>query len=151
MAWEGQSIATHLPEGFAVFRAETNHLQCSAEVMLPSNARDAERDWTGDSVQLLCRALRLAPPCYRRVELAASCPDDTVIMIEGGVMLYREGRERSWRTAPPAVFVDIPGLASAMQRYAAVERLIVQTSPDQHSVIVRRISNELLGSAAAVQ
>ena len=149
LAQQGQ--CTDIPDGFSVFRLETNNLICSAKVLLPPTAADAQQAWKGDAVQLLCRALRLAPACYCRFELApSSFMGDAMAEIEGEVQLI-SGSQRSWHIPSTAFFEDFAEFAAAMQRVAVGEGLSVQLSQNQRSIIVRRISNELPGGAAAVQ
>lgn len=65
--WEGDG--TTLTRGFATLRMQTNGLHCSAE------ERARSKRYTTDPVQLLCRALRMTPACYRRFEVVAAHPD----------------------------------------------------------------------------
>ncbi len=65
--------STHLPLGFAALRMETNRLSCHATEGW--DQPDALERNTAP-VQLLCRALWLAPPYYASIELAADDPDE---------------------------------------------------------------------------
>jgi len=135
LAWEGDG--TELPPGFAVLRLETNALSCSAEERL-QHARDKTKS-SRDPVQLLCRALRLAPRCYRRLELAPQFPDkplvirgDLLLLCAGTKPFPRRDRDRE------ATFANIAELAAAMQGFDAAEAINVCLTPDEQTIIVVR-------------
>ncbi len=147
LAWQGPG--TNLPADFAALRVETNELQISAEVRLPHAGRDsaeADRVRAETAVQLLCRALRLAPEHYRRFELAAEDTDrplqiGIVLSLVCGVVDEEDDSDIDPADIDPAEFDDAAGLVAAMQQHAAAEGLSVTLSPDMDSVIVCRASN----------
>ncbi len=67
----GEHCATTFPQGFTALRLETNRLICTATKRLAHVGSGAQRSCTGNAVHLLCRALRLAPACYRQFAFAA--------------------------------------------------------------------------------
>ncbi len=145
LAWEGPG--TNLPANFAALHLETNELQISAEVRLPhagTDSADADRVRAETAVQLLCRALRLAPEHYRRFELAAENTDRplqigiVLSLVCGVVDTEEDDSDIDPADIDPAEFDDAAGLAAAMQQYAAAEELSVDVSPDMDSVIVCR-------------
>ena len=135
LAWEGEG--TELPLGFAVLRLETNALTCRAEERL-QRAEDKTKS-SGDPVQLLCRALRLAPRCYHRLELAPRFPDtplvirnDLLLLCAGTNPLPRRDRDRE------ATFANIAELAAAMRHFGAAEAIDVCLTPDEQTIVVLR-------------
>ena len=139
ISWTGRG--TRLPLGFETLRMETNWLHCQAnEQLLPhAGADDLQHPRTKDSVELLCRALQLAPACYRRFELATPQPDEPLIL-ESEIIL-KCGDEQEKHAGDAVGFVSVAGLAAAMRRFAAAESLRVLMSSDERSVIVHRISD----------
>jgi len=138
--WVGQG--TNLPAGFAAFRVETNDLHASARVM-----RDPTDKRTDSAVQLLCRALRMAPGSYRRFELAAA-DSHKPLVIDADPMMLEGYPAGTWNVVPshdvaPAAFQNVSGLAAAMQQYAAAEELSVGVSPDLRSVVICRAGDQL--------
>ncbi len=69
VAWEG--CTTALPQGFTALRLETICLTCYTGKRLAHVGSEAQRSCTSNAVHLLCRALRLAPACYRQFSIAA--------------------------------------------------------------------------------
>ena len=93
LAWRGEG--TSLPLGFAALRMETFALRCVAMEAVDSEAR---RRCTKDPVQLLCRALRMAPTCYRQFELVA-CQPDSALQITGNIAVFSGAILVLWRVA----------------------------------------------------
>ena len=128
---------------------ETNRLSCHATEQQPQARAGPEAARRSiDPVQLLCSALRLAPACYRRFELAFGC-DNEPLHVFGCLILTCWNATMSWTAT--ATFESIAELAAAMQRSASAEGLSMQLSPDEQSIVVRRVEGELLGGAADVQ
>ncbi len=147
LAFEGYGPT--LPLGFAAIRMETNRLSCHATEQQPQARAGPEAARRSiDPVQLLCSALRLAPACYRRFELAFGYANEP-LHVFGCVILTCWNATMSWTAT--ATFESIAKLAAAMQRSASAESLSVHLSPDVQSIIVRRVEGELPGGAAAVQ
>ena len=143
LGWKGPG--TNFSLDFAALRVETNVLRISAKVLVPragplADCVDAQRACAEPAVQLLCRALRLAPKNYRRFELA---PDPDKPLMIGVYLKLRCGLQETEPDIESAVFHDIAGLAAAMQQFAAGEELSVALSPDWQTVIVRRAGTEL--------
>ncbi len=138
LAWEGRG--TVLPLGFAALRMRTNDLLCTAVEILPDHVGpEVERAATADAVQLLCRALRLAPLCYRRIELMAAQPHkpltitgETRLLSATGGNIYCD-RAVEWQS--------IAGLAAAMRRFEAAEGVSVCMTRDEQCIIVHRNNN----------
>ena len=141
MGWQGRG--TSLPAGFASLRAEVNTLQCSADVRLPGAGPVAQTLCGESALQLLCRALRLAPACYRRFELAAAQPaaDNKQLRVLGDMTLTRGHGSADHRSLADAAFDSVAALGAAMAESAADEGLSVQLSPDEQSIVVRRNCN----------
>ena len=144
MRWEGHG--TDLPLGFSAVRMETNRLECYVNEWLPyHDVRPGELD-IKDPVRTLCRALRLAPACYRSFEIApynnASDELHVPLQIKGcGHLTHLDGQWTTrWSTAD---FDSIVDLAAVMQRFAAAECLDVRVSLATQSIIVRRSGDEL--------
>ena len=142
VAWEGDG--TDITWGFAAIRVETGRMQCIAEEQPLDDQPGACTRQTTDPVQLLCRALRLAPACYRRLELK---PDkwDMPFCI-GGEMYYdwmdRDNAYDRLYANTPASFDSISELAAALQRCAAAEGLTVHCRLDELIVVLSRNSAE---------
>lgn len=140
VSWEG--TGTELTHGFATLRMQTNHLQCCALESVHGET------YTTDPVQVLCRAMRLAPACYRCFKMEAMqahsslqveaevtvvfCPDD-----EDGNSCDdydTEGADddgiRRLHRELVSVFDSIAELAAAMQQCTAAEGLRVSLSRD---------------------
>ncbi len=130
--WVGPG--TNLPPDFAALRVETNDLRVVAQVWLPDAQPDgweADRVCSESAVQLLCRALRLAPLCHRCFELAVDDPDRyLMIHIKLELICGDEIRLSSQPEIDSAQFDDAAGLGAAMQQYAAAEELRVEVTPD---------------------
>ncbi len=135
VAWEGRGSG--FPLGFAAVRMETNHLTFWATELQPHAGPEAFRRRTSP-VRLLCRALRLAPVCYNRFELAAKDPAKP-IRIFAAVFLTC-GEKRGTHRAR-ATFEQIAELAAAMRRFASSEGLSVTFMADLQSIIVTRNDN----------
>ena len=76
VAWE--DCVTDLPLGFTALHLQASRMRidCSPEQGLVNTGVEAQMSRTRDAVHLLCRALRLAPPCYCHFLLAADRPDE---------------------------------------------------------------------------
>jgi len=148
VAWE--PCTTAFPQGFTALRLEANRLSWLASERMAHVGSEAQRACTGNAGQLLCRALRLAPACYRQFSLAAQPRKGPRMQLEIRDNLLDEpggyGHEYS-----ATDFDSVAGLAAAMGQFAPGEGLSVQLSPDASCVIVRRIGVELPGGAAEVQ
>jgi len=73
LGWEG--CGTQLPLGFTTLHIQTKRLQCWAKIRLLASGRAAAERCIDNPVHLLCRALRMAPPCYQQFELVAAQDD----------------------------------------------------------------------------
>ena len=136
LAWAGRG--TSLPVGFAALRLETNWLHCYAEEMMPYTEAEAEAFGSRDPVQLLCRALRLAPACYRRFELTARHPDAPLEIASAVLCIYGSDQRKS-DGGKAAKFGSVAELAVSMRQHAAAEGLTVQYLPDDRSIVVCRL------------
>ena len=135
LAWEGRG--TTLPLGFSVLRIRTNDLLCTAVERLPDHVGpEAERPVTKDSAQLLCRALRLAPLCYRRVELMAAQLHEPLTVAGETRLLCAAGDKTYCDRA--AEWESIAALAAAMRRFEAAEGVSVCLARDEQCIIVHR-------------
>ncbi len=138
-AWEGYN--TTLPANFAALRIETNYvwLICS-RVADPLGGIGHEVPWNGNPVQLLCRALQLAPEWYQFFELAAAVPEEALNIGCGEAPSDSDESdsdgEDDWVQAS---FEDIPALAAAMRQYAVAEHLRVDVSPDERTIVITRL------------
>ena len=134
---------TKLAWGFAALRMHFETLHCAAEEWSPQASRpDAGNRCATDPVQLLCRALRLAPECYRRFELTAARPD-AALRVEANVVLsWNENacwdEDDKVYSRGEASFDSVAQLAAAMQRCAAEEGIEVALTSDDGTIIVRR-------------
>ena len=145
LAWAG--IGTRLPQGFTSLRLETNDLFCSAKERLPHAVPEAElENRAGNPVQLLCRALRMAPGCYSRFELAAQYR--TLPLTLSGAVSVKSEDGQGWRGDGGAQFDTVTELAAAMQQVAEMENLLVHLLPDEQTIAVSRSRNEVPGGAA---
>lgn len=133
-AWEGKG--TRLPRGFAVLRLENNWLHCGAEERVPR--AEAEAKCLSDSVQLLCRALRLAPRCYLRFELRAEHPEQS-LKLRSTLDLSCAGNKQTHTGI--AIFKSVVELAAAMQRFASVEELDVCLALDGQTIVAHRVGH----------
>jgi len=138
VAWDGGITA--LPHGFAALRLEATRLiRCTVTELLAQGGSKPQRFCTGNPAHLLCRALCLAPACYRHFSLAVHPLDGspTQLKVEGTVWVIAEpGSDPANFTSED--FDSVACLAAAMGQFAAVEGLNVQLSPDASCVIVRR-------------
>ncbi len=140
VAWEGDG--TNVTWGFIAVRVETNRVQCLAEENPLDDGPGPHARHTTDPVQLLCRALRLAPACYRRLELV---PDQSYMPFHvGGEVFYswtdRDNAYDRLHDNAPASFDSVGELAAALQRCAAAEGLSVHCSTDERIVVLSRDS-----------
>lgn len=146
LEWGGRE--TTLPLGFDVLRLQSNGLQCYASEDVPFGAPADAGHHFGDAVQLLCRALRMAPACYRRIELGAAHQEQRLEIV-GGRHMY-VGAKRVYCGSPEkeANFDGIAELAAAMQHYAHTEvpKLSVLVSPDERTIVVHRINSHVSGT-----
>ena len=143
MAWRG--TGTKLPPGFAALRMRTNWLHCwSNERVQPNGSLIAE------PARLLCRALWLAPACYRCFELRPAVPAQ-VLHLRATVCQHMDEHHQSpdqHRADGSFTFGD---LAAAMKRCGGAEGVVVVPSPDPLCIVVRRASTETQAIAADVQ
>ncbi len=145
VTWFPGGHSTRLPLGFAALRMETNRLSCHATGGWDQS--DAlERDTA--PVQLLCCALRLAPPYYGRIELAAHEPDQP-LEVRGSVSQLCGDAGAPY--AATASFSSIAELAVAMRRFAPAERLSLHLTPDEQGIVIRRTGSEMPPGAAVWQ
>ena len=149
LAWEG--TYTSLPLGYSVLRIQTSSLLCSAKQPQEDTEHDAVLvHYAGDPVQLLCRALRLAPECYQCFELAPKYSTQPMhFKISGAVSIESEDGQ-DLLDGGELSLDSVAELAAAMQHFADVENLRVHMSPDEQTIIVVRVSNEVPGGAADV-
>jgi len=134
---------TFLPAGCAVLRLEANRLSCNAEDQLTPSGAPSQRPRTRNPVQLLCRALSLAPECYRRFEVTAKSPDEP-LQVDSSVLLPSGVSE----TYPGMRFGTVAALAAAMGQFAAIERLSVHMSADERSIVVHKFNDQASSSCA---
>ena len=132
-AWQGDG--TNLAWGFAAVRIETNHLECEAKEgpLLAGSGAAARR--TAHPLQLLCRALRLAPTSYRRFEIAAAQPDAPISVFsvtEGNSALYQLDLHQA------DTFECVAELAAEMRPFAVRESISVSLSEDERVVTLGR-------------
>ena len=139
VAWDGGT--TELPQGFSTLRLEATRLICGVTKQLAQVGSEPQRFCTGDAAHLLCRALRLAPTCYRHFSLAARPLDGSPTQLKVmGISWNIAGEEPDSDTDIHVLedFGSVAGLAAAMGQFAAVEGLSVQLSPDASCILVRR-------------
>ncbi len=133
MAWEGHG--TKLPRGFAGLRMRgASRLQLQAEERLPREPEEGGRSAL-EPAQLLCRALRLAPACYRWFELAAAKPEAPLMLMAMTSLRWDDMRASGMRMAS---FSGVAELAAALRRFAAAEGLVVCGAPGEASILMRR-------------
>ncbi len=133
----GERCTTIFPQGFTALRLEALRQLRLATGRLAHVG--PPRSCTGNAGHVLCRALRLAPACYREFSFTADAlgGSRTVLRVSGDLfdepgLHYHDSSD--WNI----VFNNAANLATAMGQFAAVEGLNVQLSPDASSVIVRR-------------
>ncbi len=148
VAWEG--CTTSIPQGFATLCLETNGLHCKFDRGLALTGTEAQTCCTADAVHLLCRALRLAPKSYRHLELEADHPRAR-LTLTGDVLMPRDDDEPDPAFHVESIYHSVAELAAAMQQFAAAEGLSVHVSPDECSIIVSRVGDQLHGSLADAQ
>ena len=132
VAWEGPGSA--FPSGFTTLRTETNVLDIWAAEVQPGAGPEAFRRRTSP-VRLLCRAFRLAPPSYRRFELAAMDPAKPMHVCAGAFLTCGEKRGRH---SARVKLDNLAELAVAMRRFASSEGLSVTFMTDLQSIVVTR-------------
>ena len=141
---------TNLPMGFTTLRVETNQLHCYATGR-PQQAEPAEAQGLLDRnpVQLLCRALRLAPACYRRFELAARHPD-APLQLSGAAVVVRT-KQQPQRSRGDVTFGSAAELGAAMRQCAAAEGLAVHVLPDERGIAICRVDDAVPADTRHVQ
>ena len=136
------SSGASLPEDLAAFQVDANDRHISAKVLLLRAATDsleAQRVCAETAIQLLRRALRLAPASCCCFEPEAENPVRP-LMINVELQL-RCGRHETEPDVASAALNDAAGLAAAMQQFAAAQGPSVDVSPDLESVIVCRVGD----------
>lgn len=135
--WAGRG--TQLPAGFATLRVEASwSLHCWATERVPQPWQQAAgRRCINNPVHLLCRALRMAPASYRRVELTTVRQHGQLTVYSGGDTYA--GERRTLHQDRASMAHSAAELGAAMRLYAAEEGLSVHVSPDEQSVVVYRI------------
>ena len=92
-------------------------------------------------MHLLCRALRLAPACYRHILLAAANPR-AQLTVTGGVILSEDHEHApgqvDYARDEAAHFSSAVDLAAAMRQFANAEGLSVHLSADEGSIMISR-------------
>jgi len=132
-AWDGRG--TKLPLGFSALRIRTKWLQCWATENLPDEQLVAERwPWLRNPVHVLCRTLRMAPPCYREIELVV---DQQLKLVGGGDRVF--GNIETQHRGKDGSFDSVNELAVAMRPFTCEEGLSVHILPDKQSLVVHRI------------
>ena len=97
-------------------------------------------------MQLLCRALRLTPPCYRRFELTPGKPQEW-LDIHADVSVYAEDdTEMPHRTTAKSSY-PVGELAAAMRRCGVAEDLDVVLSPNGTIVICKTAQDTPCGAS----
>ena len=141
--WGGRE--TNLPLGFAVLRLQANSLWCYASV--PFVAPSSRGHHSDDAVQMLCRALRMAPACYRHIELVAADEEQRLDLV-GGHHVWFEDQAYLDSIEAEANFDSIAELAAAMRHIAlaGVPELSVLLSSDERTIIVHRIESHACGT-----
>jgi len=133
--WEGDGTA--LQWGFATLRMETNRVQWRATERLATLGQWAIGQYTTDPAELLCRALRLAPACYRHFELTAAAPE-TPLELSSAVLLVWAAEPETTTHDRVASFDSVGELAAELRRCAQAEGLSVQLSQDERTVVLSR-------------
>ncbi len=129
-----------LPAKFAALRTETNYmwLHCTRAAEPPWTGH--ELPCTGNPVQLLCRALQLAPRSYQVFMLAAASPEEPLTVSCGEDTIDSDVSDSDGEVGyVEASFEDIPALTDAMRQFAVAEQLRVDLSPDQRTIVIRRL------------
>ncbi len=116
-------------------RMRANTLCCWAEEWMTHSGVESDGRCTTDPVQLLCRALRLTPVCYRRFEIAAAQPDAPIVVKSEVFLCWPDEREHRSKSAS---FEGLAQLEAAVRREATKEGLCSRLSPDQRSIVVHR-------------
>jgi len=132
--WQGDG--TNLAWGFAAVRIQTNQLECLANEGPTLAGSKAAPRRTIHPLQLLCRALRLAPTSYCRFEITAAQPDAPIIVVS-----VTEGN-----SALDQLYLDQAGtfeccvaeLAAWMRSFATREGISVVLSEDERVVTLGR-------------
>jgi len=139
VAWEGRG--TRVARGFAALRMQTNRLKCWAEVPIRADGR-----YVTEPVQLLCRALRLTPPCYRRFELTAAQPQEW-LDIQAEVSVYAEDDTIMPHRTTAKSSYPVGELAAAMRRRGVAEDLDVVLSRHNTIVVCKTAQDTLCGAS----
>jgi len=148
IAWEGRG--TQLPPGFVALRMHTNSVRSWANEWYPDDFTKDRFTLTTNPAQLLCRALRLAPSCYRRFELRAAQPAVS-LFVEANVWLkHSRGGCVERHTSPVASFETVAQFAAALQQCTDAEGVSVSLSPNERSVIIDRAWSAAPACAADV-
>ena len=143
LGWEGRG--TRIAPGFAALRIQSWWIFLRAtERLLPGSQGDGGRCMNSPA-HLLCRALRMAPPSYRRFELAAH--QRPSIIVRGALST---GTQDTTYCACRAVFDNATDLAAAMQPFVSAEHLSVEVSADELSIVVHKVGSERLVAGAQV-
>ena len=93
---------------------ETNSLNCWER--LRHAGADAGDPCSRGPVQLLCRALRVAPACYRRLELVPAQPNEPLLLCSG---LISEDEEE-WIRGNQSSFCAVAGGRCSARRTPGV-------------------------------
>ncbi len=114
---------TLLARGFASVCMETNNVEIwEGQGLLPGEC--ANDVCATEPVQLLCRVLQTAAPCYRNLEWV---PAHAEAPLEVKVL------------GTAVRFDSVAELAAAVQRFASAEGICVETSCDERSVTIVRL------------
>ena len=123
-----------LPRGFGAVRLETPKLQCDAVERPREDGR-----YTMDPVQLLCRALQMAPANYRRFELTPCAIE--LVHVEAEVAVL-DGNDDAIHRSSATSWYTVPELAAAMRWTLTAQGLGVRLSSDEETINVCRDSAE---------
>ena len=135
-AWKGRGNV--LPQSFAALRVETNQLWIqSHERFSGPDAHTCQLHSATDPVQLLCRAVRLAPACYRRFVWTAADPAEP-LHVNAAVRLSLDGMSAGRHPSTTATFECVKHLDAAVQQCAIEEHVNVSVSPDERSIVIIR-------------
>ena len=137
MAWEG--LDTNTAEGFDALRFVTNRVQCVAERASAGSEATAHR--TLHPLQLLCRALHLAPPSYHRFELAAAQPDEPLYIQADTTLTWPDRTGYQRRCCGRMLgFDSVATLAVALQPIAVAEGLRLHVLGEGGLVVLSRMA-----------
>ena len=113
-----------------------NHLECEAKEGPSLAGSGAATRRTIHPLQLLCRALRLAPTSYRRFEITAAQPDAPI-----SVSCATEGNsalDQLYMNHADTFECCVAELAAEMQAFAIRESVSVALSEDERVVTLGR-------------